>query len=284
MDKSYAFLPPPDWEIQVSQALKEDMGPGDLSGSLIAPDQPAQAFVTLREGAVLCGSPWFEGVFRQLDSGAEVHWLAQEGQWLEPGTRVARMQGRARALLSGERTALNFLQTLSGVATQTRRFVLAIAGYSAQIVDTRKTIPGLRLAEKYAVRVGGGHNHRMGLYDAILIKENHIAAAGGLEQAYQRACAAGQKGQFIQLEVETLEQLQHALDLGVPMILLDNMSTSQHVQAVQMTQGRALLEVSGGVSLDTVRTIAATGVDRISIGALTKDVRAIDYSMRIESV
>ncbi len=283
MDETFSFSLPADWKLQVQKALEEDLGAGDLSAALIAPEQFAQAEVTLREAAILCGSPWFEAVFRHLDPDVEVLWAAREGQWLHAGTRVVQVWGRARALLSGERTALNFLQTLSGVATQTRRFVTAVQGYPAQIVDTRKTLPGLRLAQKYAVRVGGGKNHRLGLYDAILIKENHIAAAGGLQPAYQRACAASQVGQFIQLEVETLEQVRQALDLGVPMLLLDNMTTEQHLRAVQMTQGRAVLEVSGGVTLDTVRAIAATGVDRISVGALTKDVRATDYSLRMQS-
>ncbi len=282
MDETFSFSLPPNWESQVQKALEEDLGSGDLSAALIAPERNAQARVMVREEAVLCGSAWFGEVFRQLDPEVEVTWAAQEGQWLAAGTCVVQVRGRAQALLSAERTALNFLQTLSGVATQTHHFVAAVQGYRAQIVDTRKTLPGLRLAQKYAVRVGGGQNHRLGLYDAILIKENHIAAAGGLAQAYHSACSAGHPGQFIQLEVETLEQLQQALDLGVPMLLLDNMTPAQQVQAVAMTQGRALLEVSGGVTLDTVRAIAATGVDRISVGALTKDVRAIDYSLRMQ--
>lgn len=284
MDKTFSFPLPPEWKSQVYQALQEDLGTGDLSAALIPPDQTAHASVTLREAAVLCGSPWFEAVFRHLDPHVEVIWAAHEGQWLEAGTPIVQLRGNARALLSGERTALNFLQTLSGVATHTRRFVTAVHGYVAQIVDTRKTLPGLRLAQKYAVRVGGGNNHRMGLYDAILIKENHIAAAGSLAQAYQNACTAGRTGQFIQMEVETLEQLQEALDLGVPMLLLDNMTLEQTAQAVQWTRGRAVLEASGGVRLDTVRAIAATGVDRISVGSLTKDVRATDYSLRMHNL
>jgi nicotinate-nucleotide pyrophosphorylase (carboxylating) len=214
-----------------------------------------------------------------------VQWHVPEGQRSQPDQVVVEIEGNAQALLTAERTALNFLQLLSAVATKTAGFVDAVAsvpGNRAQIVDTRKTLPGLRLAQKYAVRVGGGTNHRIGLFDAVLIKENHIAAAGGVAAALQRASAAALQAKFIEIEVETLAQLAEALDAGAKMVLLDNMGLDQLRQAVHLNSGRAILEVSGGVNLDTVRDIAATGVDRISIGALTKDVKATDFSMRFD--
>jgi len=224
---------------------------------------------------------------RSLDPSATLSWTVAEGQRTQTDQVVLQIEGQAQALLTAERTALNFLQLLSAVATHTASFVQAIAavpGNRAVIVDTRKTLPGLRLAQKYAVRAGGGTNHRIGLFDAVLIKENHIAAAGGVTAALQRAQAVAAQAQFIEIEVETLAQLDDALNAGARMVLLDNMSFEQMRQAVTLNAGRAILEVSGGVNMDTVREIAATGVDRISIGALTKDVRATDFSMRFEDL
>lgn len=268
-------------ERNVAAALAEDMGSGDLTALLTPPENRARAWVVCREAAVVCGQPWFEACFRKLDPALRLNWLVAEGARVETGTRLCEMEGRARALLSGERTALNFLQTLSAVATMTHRFVEAVAGTRAAIVDTRKTLPGLRLAQKYAVRTGGGTNHRIGLYDAMLIKENHIAAAGGIAKAMERALAIA-RGAWIQIEVENLRQLAEALTAGATMILLDNMGPEQMREAVKITAGRAQLEASGGITLANVRAIAETGVDRISIGALTKDIKATDLSMRFE--
>ena len=269
-------------ERNVNAALTEDMGVGDATAPLIPAGKPARAGVLCRQEAVLCGQPWFDACFRKLDARAAVSWQAAEGAKVGPGTRVCEVQGEARALLAGERTALNFLQTLSAVATVTRRYTEAVAGTRAKIVDTRKTLPGLRLAQKYAVRIGGGSNHRMGLYDAMLIKENHIAAAGGIEPAIAAARKNAATGVWIQIEVENLSQLKKALDAGATMILLDNMSPDQMREAVKIAGNRAELEASGGITLDNVRAIAETGVHRISVGGLTKDVKAVDFSMRFE--
>jgi nicotinate-nucleotide pyrophosphorylase (carboxylating) len=272
-------------QADIARALAEDVGQGDLTAALIDPQRRARARVLARESAVVCGAPWFDATVRQLDPSATVHWYVPEGQRSQPDQVVVEIEANAQALLTAERTALNFLQLLSAVATKTAVFVDAVAsvpGNRAHIVDTRKTLPGLRLAQKYAVRVGGGTNHRIGLFDAVLIKENHIAAAGGVAAALQRASAAAQAAKFIEIEVETLAQLAEALDAGAKMVLLDNMDLDQLRAAVHLNAGRAILEVSGGVNLDTVRDIAATGVDRISIGALTKDVKATDYSMRFD--
>ena len=273
--------PPPVANIteQVRVALEEDVGSGDRTAALMPETLYAHATVTVREAAILCGQPWFEAVFEQVDGSAKIEWHTAEGAQVYPNQVVVTVHGPARSLLTAERTALNFLQTLSAVATQTHRFVQAVAGCRAQIVDTRKTLPGLRLAEKYAVRVGGGTNHRMGLYDGILIKENHIVTTGGLTATVKKALVAASSGIFVQVEVETLLELEEALAAGVPTILLDNMTLAQQHQAVGITRGRAILEVSGGVTLDTVRAIAETGVDRISIGSLTKDIKAVDFSM-----
>jgi nicotinate-nucleotide pyrophosphorylase (carboxylating) len=241
-----------------------------------------RATVLCRQKAVLCGQLWFEASLRRLDPSAQVSWVLPEGADVPAGTRVCSVDAEARALLAGERVALNFLQTLSGVATATRRYVETISGTRARIVDTRKTLPGLRLAQKYAVRVGGGSNHRIGLYDAMLIKENHIVAAGGIRQAVTQARKLKNKGDWIQVEVENLDQLREALDAGATMILLDNMSVDQMREAVKVAAGRAELEASGGITLETARAIADTGVDRMSVGSLTKDVKAIDFSMRFE--
>jgi len=267
-------------ERNVLAALAEDIGGGDPSALLTPAGRPAVGIVTSRENAVLCGTAWFDACIYRLDPAARVRWLVGDGASIEAGQIICEIAADTRALLTAERSALNFLQMLSGVATQTRRYVEAVAATRAKIVDTRKTIPGLRLAQKYAVRCGGGTNHRLGLYDGILIKENHIIAAGSITAAMARASALANGKVFIQVEVETLEQLAEALDAGATMILLDNMDLVRMHQAVGLTAGRAELEASGGVRPETVRAIAETGIDRISIGALTKDVRAIDLSLR----
>ncbi len=268
----------------VHDALREDVGTGDWTARLV-PDGVVTARLRVREEAVLCGRDWFDACVHALDPAARIDWRCDEGADMAAEAIACEVRGGARALLSAERPALNFLQFLSGTATATRRHVHAIQGVSPNprgcvILDTRKTIPGLRLAQKYAVRVGGGQNHRLALWDGILIKENHVAAAGGVAEALRRAAALG-SGLPIQVEVETLDQLREALDAGAQSVLLDNFSLERMRAAVAVTAGRALLEVSGGVTLDQLRDIAATGVDRISIGALTKDVRAVDYSMRV---
>ncbi|WP_425470912.1 carboxylating nicotinate-nucleotide diphosphorylase [Trinickia fusca] len=264
----------------VADTLAEDVGSGDLTGRLVSADAVREARIIVREEAVLCGVPWFEAVMRSVDPSIAVEWRYREGERMAADSLVCVLHGPARALLTAERNGLNFLQLLSGVATATRRYVDTIAGTRARILDTRKTLPGLRLAQKYAVRVGGGANQRLALYDGILIKENHIAAAGGVGPALEAAFALD-AGVSVQIEVETLEQLESALAHRAQSVLLDNFSYDAMRDAVKLTAGRAVLEVSGGVNLETVRTIAETGVDRISIGALTKDVRATDYSMRL---
>ncbi|WP_087665343.1 carboxylating nicotinate-nucleotide diphosphorylase [Caballeronia humi] len=264
----------------VADALAEDIGSGDQTGRLVPADADRTARITVRDEAVLCGVPWFNEVMRRVDPSIDVQWQYREGDRMAANSPVVLLRGPARALLTAERNGLNFLQLLSGVATATRRFVDAIEGTRARILDTRKTLPGLRLAQKYAVRVGGGANQRLALYDGILIKENHIAAAGGVGAAMDAALALN-AGVPIQIEVETLEQLESALAHRAESILLDNFDFDAMRAAVKITGGRAVLEVSGGVNFETVRTIAETGVDRISIGALTKDVRATDYSMRL---
>ena len=264
------------------RALDEDVGAGDLTAALIDAGATLRARVIAREAAVLCGRPWFDAVFRRVDPAATVEWLVAEGERVSAGQALCRVAGASRSLLTAERAALNFLQLLSGVATRTRQYVDAIEGARAQILDTRKTLPGLRLAQKYAVVTGGGANHRMGLYDMVLVKENHIAAAGGITAAVQAAARVA-PGMPLQVEVETEAQLAEALAAGAPLILLDNFSVERMAAAVLFTAGRARLEASGGITLDTVRAIAATGVDRISVGNLTKDVRALDLSMRFEA-
>ncbi len=269
-------------ELNVATALAEDVGAGDLTAQLVPAALTIRASVIARESAILCGTAWFERCFARLDAAVAITWKAADGNRIAPNQEICTLQGAARALLTGERTALNFLQLLSGVATKTRQYADTVAGTRAQIVDTRKTLPGLRLAQKYAVKCGGGGNHRLGLYDAILIKENHIAAAGSIAAAMSAAivASAGVKCQFIEVEVENFAELNEALAAGAKMILLDNMSPDQMREAVAITAGRAVLEASGNVTLETLRAIAETGVDRISIGALTKDVRALDLSMR----
>ena len=267
-------------ERNVSEALAEDIGPGDWTALLTPAGRSARATVICRSTAVLCGQPWFEACFRRLDAEAAIMWRAAEGERVERGTAVCDIRADGRALLTGERTGLNFLQTLSAVATATRAYVDAVAGTRAAIVDTRKTLPGLRLAQKYAVRTGGGLNHRLGLYDGVLIKENHIAAAGGVTRALDEARKVAPEGVWIQIEVESREQLEEALSAGAKMILLDNMTSDEMREAVRLTAGRAQLEASGGITLENVRGVAETGVDRISIGSLTKDIKAVDLSMR----
>lgn len=265
---------------EVACALAEDVGTGDLTAQLIAADAMAQGRVLTRQDAVLCGAAWFEAAFTALDPECTVVWHAKDGERIRSGQVLCDVFAGARALLTAERTALNFLQLLSGTATTVRRFVDAVTGTKARIVDTRKTLPGLRLAQKYAVQSGGGLNHRIGLYDGVLIKENHIIAAGGVRQALLRAQEIAPSNVFIEIEVETLQELEEALSCGARMILLDNMTVGEMREAVRITAGRAELEASGGVSLDRVREIAEAGVDRISIGSLTKDVQAVDFSLR----
>lgn len=268
------------FESNIVVALAEDVGTGDVTGKLVPEQEIVSAHVIVREAAVLCGAPWFEAVMKHLDARIKIVWNYAEGDLMKADSEVCAIEAPARALLTAERAALNFLQLLSGVATATREYVELIAGTKAAILDTRKTLPGLRLAQKYAVRVGGGKNQRLALYDGILIKENHIAAAGGVKAAMQAALALN-AGVTIQIEVEDLPQLQDALVAGAQSVLLDNFSLEMMRVAVAQTNGRALLEASGGVNRDSVRAIAETGVDRISIGGLTKDVRATDYSLRI---
>jgi nicotinate-nucleotide pyrophosphorylase (carboxylating) len=269
-------------EANVRAALVEDLGQaGDRTGELLSGDAVVDARLIVRESAILCGSAWFEAVMKHVDRGLQVAWQKREGARLAPNDTVCHLRGPARAMLTAERSAMNFLQLLSGVATATRQYVDAVAqvqGNRAVILDTRKTLPGLRLAQKYAVRIGGGRNHRLGLYDAILIKENHVAAAGGVAAALR---AASGKGVPVQIEVETIDQLEEAIAAGATSILLDNFTPANLRSAVLANRGRAILEASGGVTLSTVQEIAASGVDRISIGSLTKDVRATDYSLRV---
>lgn len=268
------------FEANIRAALVEDIGSGDWTAMLLPESAQVSARVVVREAAVLCGAPWFEGAMAQVDPRIRIHWHVAEGDLMPADAEVCSIEGPARSLMTAERPALNFLQLLSGVATATRDYVKLIEGTKAAILDTRKTLPGLRLAQKYAVRVGGGKNQRLALYDGILIKENHIAAAGGIKPAMEAARALN-AGVSIQIEVENLDELRQALDAGATSVLLDNFSTALMREAVAITAGRALLEASGGVNRDSVRAIAETGVDRISIGALTKDVRATDYSLRV---
>ncbi|WP_226806862.1 carboxylating nicotinate-nucleotide diphosphorylase [Candidatus Vallotia cooleyia] len=264
----------------VRAALAEDVGPHDWASLLVPTDDMFNARIIVREPAVLCGVLWFVEVMRSVDVRIKVLWHYREGEWMHSDTPVCSLWGPIRGLLTAERNGLNFLQLLSGVATATHKYVKAITGTGARILDTRKTLPGLRVAQKYAVRVGGGDNQRLALYDGILIKENHITATGGIAAALRTAYAL-QSGLPVQVEVETLEQLQIALSYHAPLVLLDNFTLDMMRNAVSMNNHQALLEVSGGVNLDTVHDIAVTGVDRISIGALTKDVQATDYSMLV---
>jgi nicotinate-nucleotide pyrophosphorylase (carboxylating) len=273
---------PDDIAALVRNALAEDIGSGDITAALIPADTSSRAKVISRDSAVICGTAWFDEVFRQLDERVSIDWQIADGDTVTPDQTLCLLQGPARSLLSGERCALNLLQTLSGTATQARRYVDAIAGTGARILDTRKTLPGLRTAQKYAVACGGGHNHRIGLFDAYLIKENHILAAGSIAAAVAQA-RANQPGAPVEVEVEDLEQLQQALEAGVDQVLLDNMALDSLRAAVELNAGRARLEASGGVTLDTVRAIADTGVDFISVGSITKHLHATDLSMRFQA-
>lgn len=268
----------------VARALAEDVGSGDLTAALVDGSRRARARILAREAAVICGAPWVSAAVAACDPKAHLTWHVGEGQRCTADQVVLEIEGNAQALLTAERTALNFLQMLSAVATKTAVFVDAVRGTRAAIVDTRKTLPGLRLAQKYAVKTGGGVNHRIGLYDAVLIKENHIAAAGGVAAVLQRVKQTAPQARFVEIEVETLDQLDEALACGANMVLLDNMDIPTLNEAVCRSAGRAVLEISGGVNLQTVRTLAETGVDRISIGALTKDVKAVDFSMRFQAL
>ena len=268
------------FEENIRLALAEDIGAGDWTAMLVPEALQVNATVTVREQAVLCGAPWFEAVMLQIDPRIGVVWEFAEGALMPANAPVCRIAGPARSLLTAERAALNFLQLLSGVATVTRDYVRLVEGTNAAILDTRKTMPGLRLAQKYAVRVGGGKNQRLALYDGILIKENHIAAAGSIAAALAAARDL-HAGVSIQIEVENLDELSQALAAGAVSVLLDTFTTDELRSAVTMNAGRALLEASGGIERDTVRAIAQTGVDRISIGSLTKDIKATDYSLRV---
>ena len=274
----------PSIRANVDAALKEDVRDGDLTVQLIPEHTQAQATVITRQNAVLCGTPWFDECFKTLDSDCIVTWQAKDGDFIKAGQMLCQINGQARALLTAERSALNFLQLLSATATLTRQYIDAVAGTKTKIMDTRKTLPGLRMAQKYAVHIGGGHNQRMGLFDGILIKENHILAAGGIRPVLQQAAHLAPEGATVQIEVESLAQLREALEAGAKLILLDNFNLDDMRAAVTLTAGRAELEASGGVNLDTVRAIAETGVDRISIGALTKDIQAVDLSMRFDAL
>jgi nicotinate-nucleotide pyrophosphorylase (carboxylating) len=269
----------------VARALAEDIGSGDLTAALIPEDRQASASVVARSATVLCGSPWFDETFHQLDAQTAVRWLSSEGSVVQAGQCVCTLTGSARALLSGERTGLNFLQTLSGTAAMARRYAQAVAHLESTILDTRKTIPGLRLAQKHAVRVGGASNHRIGLFDAVLIKENHIAAAGSIEVAVTRASEHVSPGTMIEIEVETLAELEDALRTSATRIMLDNFDLDAMRDAVERRNALAPhieLEASGGITFENVRAIAETGVDVISVGAMTKDLAAADFSMRFD--
>lgn len=290
MQKSFDYFSPASLEklaqADVARALAEDVGDGDLTAGLIDPARQARARVLARENAVVCGQAWVHAAIVAQDPKARITWYVQDGGRCEANQVVFEVEGNAQALLTAERTALNFLQMLSAVATKTAKYVAVVAGTRAAIVDTRKTLPGLRLAQKYAVRCGGGTNHRVGLYDAVLIKENHIAAAGGIPQVLAQADRIAGQASFVEIEVETLAQLSEALDAGARMVLLDNMGLPTLHEAVRINAAKgnqAILEISGGVTLDGLRALAETGVDRISIGTLTKDVQATDYSMRFDT-
>lgn len=280
---------PADIAATVNHALAEDVGDGDRNAALVDADLYASASVVVRENSILAGSPWFEHVFSALDERVAIEWAYGDGQRIRSNTAVCRIEGPVRALLTGERTALNFLQLLSGVASSTFDFVERVKGTNTQIVDTRKTLPGLRSAQRYAVRCGGGINHRFGLFDAILIKENHIAAAGSIDTAVQRARESAYS-LFVQVEIETLEELEQALEAGIDGVLLDNLPSHVLARAVNMADAHRkrfrrdlIIEASGDINLRNVREIADTGVDRISIGGLTKHIKATDFSMRMQT-
>ena len=276
----YRSLPPmTEITANVTAALNEDIGSGDLTAQLIPATRQAEATLLCRDAAVVCGRPWVDRCFELLDPTIRIEWLVEEGAEVAPDTLLARLHGAARALLTGERTALNFLQTLSATATRSRQFADLVRDYPVQLLDTRKTLPGLRLAQKYAVRCGGCHNHRLGLYDAFLIKENHIASLGSITAVITQARGIA-PNRKVEIEVESLAQLQEAIDAGADIVMLDNFSLEQMHQAVQLTAGRLKLEASGGMTAEQLRAVAATGVDYISLGTLTKDIKAVDLSMR----
>jgi nicotinate-nucleotide pyrophosphorylase (carboxylating) len=267
-------------EANARRALAEDIGSGDITAQLIPAERLAQATIITREAAVIAGAAWVDAVFRQLDPRVAVHWQVRDGERVSANQALFHLEGPARALLSGERSALNFLQTLSAVATRCQHHADLVQGTAVKLLDTRKTLPGLRLAQKYAVTCGGCHNHRIGLFDAFLIKENHIAACGSIAAAVQAAHSIA-PGKPVEVEVESLEELQQALDAGADIIMLDELSLDEMRQAVAITAGRAKLEASGGINDSTLRAVAETGVDYISIGTLTKDIKAVDLSMRL---
>lgn len=275
--------PPPAERVlaDVERAFAEDLGTGDATAELLPADARARATLTCREDAVIAGVPWFDACFRHLDPAVRIDWQTADGMQVSAGAVICRLEGKARALVSAERSALNFLQLLSGTATATAAYVKAVAGTPVRVLDTRKTVPGLRIAQKYAVRCGGGHNHRVGLYDAILVKENHIIAAGGIANAVEAARRLHPR-LLLEVEVENLDELRQALDAGVDRIMLDNFTPPLMCEAVAITAGRVPLEVSGNVDLGTIREYAETGIDFISVGALTKHVRALDLSLRLE--
>jgi len=273
-------IPASHFQRNVRDVLDEDIASGDLTAQLLPAFAPARAQVTSRQSGVLCGTDWFDACFSALDPDCKINWLAHDGERIKPGQKLCEISGNARALLTAERNGLNLLQTLSGTASITRRYVDAVEGITVKIMDTRKTLPGLRDAQKYAVRMGGGHNQRTGLYDGILIKENHIAAAGSIAAVLAQAFSLAPPGISVQIEVENMMQLDEALEAGAKLILLDNFDIEALAAAVKHTAGRAELEASGGITRSGLREIAETGVDRISIGALTKDVEALDLSMR----
>lgn len=273
--------PKADIKRTVGIALEEDIGTGDLSAELVPSNRVASARLISRQDAVLCGTPWFDATFTCVDSTIQVHWQTNDGDEIKHDQELCRVTGPARAILTAERTALNFLQTLSGTATTTRRYAERISGTGARLLDTRKTLPGLRDAQKYAVRCGGGHNHRLGLYDGVLIKENHIRAAGSIAAALEKL-RPNAAAQFVEVEVESLPQLQEALTTGAKRILLDNFDVDLLTTAVKLARGRAELEASGNVNLENIRSIAQTGVDYISVGALTKHIEATDFSLLMD--
>lgn len=268
-------------ELNIETALKEDIATGDLSASLIDEQQQAKARIITKEDAVICGRPWFDAVFKHLDPATEIVWHCKEGDSVKAGSLLCELNGNARILLSGERSALNFLQTLSATATETARYVEKLNGSRTQLLDTRKTLPGLRLAQKYAVHCGGGKNHRIGLYDAILLKENHIMAAHGIQNAV-RSAKQLYPNTTVEVETETLDEVKQALEAGADIIMLDNFGLEMIHEAVQINHGQAKLEVSGNVELEQLSTLASTQVDFISTGAITKNIRAVDLSMRFE--
>lgn len=281
---SVPFPDPPDTRLvdaDIERAFAEDLGSGDATAELLPAEARADAALTCREDAVIAGIPWFDACFRKLDPDVTIDWQVRDGGRVAAGNVICRLRGRARALVSAERSALNFLQLLSGTATVTAAYVAAVAGTRVRVLDTRKTVPGLRLAQKYAVRCGGGHNHRIGLYDAILIKENHIAAAGGIEPAVAAARRL-HPTLLLEIEVENLDELRRAIAAGVDRIMLDNFTPATMIEAVAIAAGRVPLEISGNVDLQTIGSYAQTGVDFISVGALTKHVRAVDLSLRLQ--